>query len=53
MSRNQINLISVSFIEYYFSLKYSPIALAAVLPAPIALITVAAPVTTSPAKTPH
>ncbi|WP_292371635.1 hypothetical protein, partial [Methanosarcina sp. UBA411] len=34
--------------------KYSSIAFAAFLPAPIALITVAVPVTTSPpAKTPH
>jgi len=38
----------------HFSFRYSSIALAAFLPAPIALITVAAPVTTSPpAKTPH
>ena len=39
---------------FHFSFKYSSIAVAAFLPAPIALITVAAPVTTSPpAKTPH
>ncbi len=39
---------------FHFPFKYSSIALAAFLPAPIALITVAAPVTTSPpAKTPH
>ena len=33
---------------YYFALKYSSIAFAAVFPAPIAEITVAAPVTASP-----
>ncbi|PAV10758.1 hypothetical protein ASJ81_12640 [Methanosarcina spelaei] len=41
-------------IWFHCSFKYSSIAFAAFLPAPIALITVAAPVTTSPsAKTPH
>ena len=41
------------FLAYFFDIIYSSMAFAAVLPAPIARITVAAPVTASPpAKTP-
>ena len=38
----------VNGVEFYLFLKYSSIAAAAVFPAPMARITVAAPVTASP-----
>jgi isochorismate hydrolase len=48
LEKSRRSNLFISDFKNYFLLMYSSIALAAVLPAPIARITVAAPVTASP-----